>query len=277
MVVVATGRKERRLVRHIWPPCRSRIRRATISRPSSGSPTRKCTWPMTLFSGAPCQPASPAGTSATRLGISSFNVAISTAPRSISRFRAAVGIDLDAVALGIGEIERLADEMIRRALDRNLASRWRGLSSGRDRPATAAGRRCGKGRPNADRQGSRLDRPRSPATAAQPAPSVIVPSLRAKFLQADDGAIVAPQAFSASRALRPTRETLTGVVTANGILPIVLLRCRQRAVPAALFVDRQSRQIEIVGLCKAWNSEQPVQSHAHCRPARAVAHTPCSG
>ena len=62
--------------RHTWPPCRSRIPGCHQASASSGLPTRRWTWPTMLFSGAPCQPASPAGTSATTAGMFSRSVAI---------------------------------------------------------------------------------------------------------------------------------------------------------------------------------------------------------
>ena len=87
----------------------------------------------------------------------------------------AVPVDLDAVVVGVAEVERLADEVVGRARRAARGRAPRARASGRGRRARAPAARSGRGRCSRRRAARRAPR-RARAARAPPAPSARGPS-----------------------------------------------------------------------------------------------------
>ena len=118
VVVVAVGGHERR-GRHPGHDARTRARRGRTRSPRSTSPTCRCRWPtVTPGSAAACS-GSPATVSSSPFRSSGLGPPSQPGLREVGPHLArAVGGELDLVAVGVGQVDRLGDAVVGRADDR---------------------------------------------------------------------------------------------------------------------------------------------------------------
>ena len=139
--------------------------------------TRRCTWPIVVpLASAPLSP-SRSGSARTP-SKSSGSAPIRSWPRVVGPLLArAIAVDLDAVAVGIGEIQRFADAVIGRALQHRPRSRPGGGASAPDRRATGRGWRSDTARSCRGRA-ARFPTATGSSRSGPPAPSQAVRSSR---------------------------------------------------------------------------------------------------
>ena len=176
VVVVAAGREERRLRRRTRPSGRSRARRGR-TRPLGGiCETCRWTWPIVVPSGWRVErlrlrvaELAEQAVEVERIGAHALgDLALPQLPRP-------VGVDLDAVPVGVAEVDRLAHEMVGRAGQAHALAHRVGDPA---REAAAVRQQQGEVE-EAGAARARAARPaprRARAGASVPAPSVALPS-----------------------------------------------------------------------------------------------------
>ena len=106
--------------RRIWRPCRSRASGATNPRPRPGRRPSDAHGRQPSFQARPASLRRPPAPNRERRHVHALRRHGDLIAIPLPLGGHAVGINLDAVALGIGEVERLADQMVRRAVDLDL-------------------------------------------------------------------------------------------------------------------------------------------------------------
>ena len=189
VVVIAAGAEERRLRAELRHQARSRGRRGRRRRSGATSATFRCTWPITVAS------VSPSKGSRARIGeLAEQAVDVERLRRearghlTLPDLARAVPVDLDPVPVGVVEVQRLADEVIGEAGERNAVARGvrqpaREVGALLDEQREVVEPRVAGGRPGArlldeHEQLARADAQRRPARAvfqhAQPDGAAVV-------------------------------------------------------------------------------------------------------